>query len=112
MVTVKNYVKRTNKNDDAFFILELQGEVEMIKSLKSERFYAHARKAFITTTVDELTCKSLIGTKFPGSIKKVESEPYNYQIPGTNDSITLNHTYQYIPDGLNVEETIFEGQVL
>jgi len=79
----------------------------MIKSVNG-KFYAHARKATITSTLNEETCKALIGTKFPGSIKKVECESYSYIVPGTKDVLNLNHSYQYIAYGSNIEEAVFQ----
>lgn len=111
MVTVVNYLKRKNKKDEDFLVLELQGAVEMIKSAQSGKYYAHARHASITTTVNEATCKALIGQKFPGEIKKVECDPYSYQIPGTTETATLNHSYVYLAENANLEETVFHGEV-
>ncbi|MCE3278956.1 MAG: hypothetical protein K0S44_1147 [Bacteroidetes bacterium] len=111
MVTVINYVKRQNKNNDDFLVLELQGQVEMIKSSQTGKYYAHARKATITTTLNEQACKSVIGTRFPGEIKKVECEAYTYQIPGTDETATLNHSYEYVAENANMEETVFHGEV-
>lgn len=107
MVTVINFQKRKNKNEEDFFTLELQGEVEFIRAVDTGKFYANARKATITTTLNESTCRALIGTKFPGNIKKVDCDAYNYKVPNTNDTIILKHQYQYIADNANVEEAIF-----
>jgi hypothetical protein len=111
MVTVIGFKKRTNANDEDFFLLELQGEVEMIKSSQTGKFYAHVRKTLITTTLNEPSCKAVIGQKFPGVIKKVECEPYTYVVPGSNETITLNHSYVYLADNANEEESVFHGQV-
>lgn len=111
MVTVINFKKRKNAKDEEFFTLELQGEVEMLRAVNTGKYYAHARKATITTTLNEPTCKSLIGTKFPGLIKKVECEEYSYVVAGTNDTITLNHQYQYLAEDIKVEEAVFSGGI-
>ena len=111
MVTVINYQKRKNKNDEEFLTLDLQGDVEMIQAVNTGKFYAHARKATITTTFNEATCKALIGTKFPGFIKKVDCEAYNYKVPNTNETIILNHNYQYIAENVDVENAVFSGGI-
>lgn len=111
MVTVIGFNKRKNKNDEEFFVLELQGEVEMLRAVNTGKFYAHARKATITTTVNEATCKALINTKFPGKIVKMDCEEYSYTVLGTNDIITLSHNYQFIGENTNVEETVFSGGI-
>lgn len=113
MVTITGYKTNKNKEGKEFNILEISGAVEMIQSTKTGKFYAHAYKATITTTLNESSCKALIGTQFPGIIKKVACDPYNYEVPGTNDILTLNHSFQYFTDNSNkVEETIFSGEIV
>ncbi|MDI9319817.1 MAG: hypothetical protein QM530_05000 [Phycisphaerales bacterium] len=34
----------------------------------------------------------------PGSIAKIECEPYDYTLPETGEVIQLSHTYGYIPE--------------
>lgn len=110
MVTVINFKKRKNAKDEDFNTLELQGDVELIRAVDTGKFYAHARKATITSTLDDTTCKALIGTKFPGLIKKVDCEEYSYLVPGTNETITLNHQYQYLAQDVKAEEAVFAGE--
>ena len=69
--------------------------------------YATASKASITSTFDENTCKSLIGSKFPGEILKVSSEEYQYTIPETGEVITIAHKYVYNPEPTSIEENVF-----
>ena len=112
MVTVINFEKRINLKKEEFFVLELQGDVEMLRSVSSGRFYAHAHKTTITTTLNEASCRGLIGTKFPGVIKKIECEPYEYKVPNTNDTLMLTHNYKYFADeSANIEEAVFSGEV-
>ena len=112
MVTVINFKKRKNAKDEVFHTLELQGGVEMLRAVNTGKFFAHARKATITSTLDELTCKGLIGTKFPGAIKKIECEEYSYKVPNTDDTIILKHNYQYFAENANVEEAVFSGEII
>jgi hypothetical protein len=112
MVTVTDFQKRKNAKDEEFFILHLQGDVEMIKSSSTGKFYAHVRKTSITSTLNEETCKSLIGNQFPGNIQKVACEPYEYKVPGTNDVVTLTHNYQYAAEEtLNAEAAVFDQEM-
>lgn len=111
MVTVTNFKKQKNAKNEDFFILELKGKVEMIRAVNTGKYYAHARKTSITTTLDEQSCKELIGTKFPGKIEKIECENYTYQVPGTNETIILNHQYQYIAENATIEEAVFSGEL-
>lgn len=108
MVTVINYKTTKNKAGEQFNVLELQGDVELIQSVSTGKFYAHTRKATMTSTLNEATCKALIGTKFPGTIRKIECEQYAYKVPETNEIIMLNHNYQYVAkENAHVEEAVF-----
>jgi len=95
MVRIVNYQKRQTEEGKEFFTLELQGGIEMVKSQQTGKFYVTARKATISSTFDELTCQSLIGTELPGNVQKVECEPYEYTIKETGEIITLTHRYEY-----------------
>lgn len=96
MVTIINFKERNKEDGTSFFVLELQGGIEFVQSQKTKQFYATAKKAFIASTFDKVTCKVLIGTQMPGSIEKVSSEPYEYTVKETGEIITLSHRYQYV----------------
>jgi len=102
MVRIINFKQYKNEDGELFYVLELQGGIEMVKSQQTQRFYATARKATIPSTFDENTCKSLIGTELPGNIVKVETEPYEYTIQDTGEVIELSHTYEYLPEEATV----------
>jgi hypothetical protein len=108
MVTVTDYVKRTSAEGKEFNALVLQGEVEMILSKISGRYYAAARTCTITCTFNELMCKGLIGKQMPGSIEKMESEPYDYRIPNSDEVIKLNYVYYYNPNPKTMEQEVFQ----
>jgi hypothetical protein len=95
MVRIINYKKRETEEGKEFFVLELQGGIEMVKSKETGKFYVTARKASISSTFDELTCQALIGTELPGKVEKVECEAYEYTIKDTGEVITLNHRFEY-----------------
>ena len=97
MVTVTNYALRESKEGKPFISLQLQGDLEMVQSMETGRFYATARKCSVTSTFDEPTAKSLIGKQLPGIIQRVESAPYEYTIPETGEVIMLQHSYEYVP---------------
>ena len=108
MVTVTDYHVRESKDGKSFTTLTLQGDMEMIKSQSSGNYYATARKASIVTTFDSETCKRMIGKELPGCIEKTPvDEPYDYQIPDTDEVIKLDYTYRFNPDPASVEETVF-----
>ena len=111
MVRVTNYAERENSAGEKFYSLILQGTgIEMVKSQETGRFYATSKQASVTSTFDEETCKSLIGEEITGSIKKLETDPYEFTIPDTGEVVVLNHRWQYLPEGDTMEEIVFEGK--
>lgn len=105
MVRISNYIKRTTEEGKDFFVLELQGGVEIVKSQETGKSYMTARKASMSCTFDELTCQSLIGTELPGSVKKVQCEEYSYTIKDTGEVITLSHRFEYVDTEVAVSNT-------
>lgn len=110
MVTIIDYSLKTNKEGKEFYTLILQGGIQLVKSRVSDRYYATLKKASITSTFDEATCRSSIGEKFPGSIQKQSCEPYNYTVKETGEVLVLNYRWVYLPEGATLEEAVFEGQ--
>jgi hypothetical protein len=98
MVKIVNYQKRQTEDGRDFFVLEVQGGIEMIKSQQTQQFYVTARKATISSTFDEVTCKALIGSDIPGKIDKVSCIPYEYTVKDTGEVITLSHRFQYVDE--------------
>lgn len=98
MVRIINYKKRETEDGKEFFVLELQGGIEMVKSKETGKFYVTARKASISSTFDELTCQALIGTELPGKVEKFECEAYEYVIKDTGEVITLTHRFEYVEE--------------
>lgn len=98
MVRIINYKERQKENGESFFVLELQGGIEMVKSKTTGNFYATAKRAFIPSTFDEQTCSALIGTEMEGKIVKEDCEPFNYVITETGEEITLNHRWVYVTE--------------
>ncbi|RXM44961.1 hypothetical protein [Flavobacterium sp. YO12] len=98
MVRIVNYQKRQAEEGKPFFVLEIQSGIEMVLSTKTGQYYATAKRANISSTFDEETCKALLGTDMPGSIKKMDSEPYEYTVKETGEIIMLTHRYVYQPE--------------
>jgi len=97
MVTVTNAMESTNTDSGETFVsLELSGQPELVTS-KDDNSYMTSRKTYLTTTYSLAFAQSLIGSKLPGSIKKVECEPYEYLVKSTGKTIELSHTYSYSP---------------
>lgn len=113
MVTVVNFDKRINEEQKEFFTLTLEGDVELAQSSKTGNFYATARKTTITSTFNEATCKRLIGKTLPGTIQKLECDPYEYVDKETGEVIELSHKYVYNPNGNStMEEAVFEKELI
>ena len=98
MVTITNYQLRENKAGKQFVTLELQGDLEMVQSMETGRFYATTKRCSITSTFDERTAKGLIGTRMPGRIVRQTCDKYDFTVPETGEVISLQHTYQYTPE--------------
>lgn len=98
MVRIIGYQQRENEDGTSFFVLELQGGIEMLLSKETGQFYATAKKAYVTSTFDETTCKALIGSEIPGSISKKEVEPYTYVVKETGEELMLTHRWVFIPE--------------
>ena len=93
-VKIIEFNLRENFEGEAFFALTLQGGVEIVKSANGGT-YVTIRKCSLPTTFDDIVCQSLIGTELPGTIEKVECEPYTYNIPETGEVVQLHHRYEY-----------------
>jgi hypothetical protein len=99
MLTVTNYKTRISKEGKEYLSLEIQGGLQMIQSQVTGRFYATVRKSSVSTTFGEDVAKMLIGTQIPGSIVRVECDPYEYTIQNTGEVVTLTHSWTYQPEG-------------
>ena len=80
MVKIVDYVKRTNRDGKEFNALIPQSGIELVKSRETQRWYATAKRASITSTFNDSECQNLIGTEIPGSVQRVETEPYEFTV--------------------------------
>jgi len=97
MVRIIGFKQREKEDGTPFFILELQGGIEMTQSKETGQFYATAKKAYVTSTFDEQTCKALVGTEISGSIARTDVEPYTYVVKETGEEIILTHRWVFVP---------------
>jgi hypothetical protein len=104
MVRILGYKTRQKEDGTNFYLLEVQGGIEMVLSKATGQYYATAKKATVSTTFDEETCKGLIGSQMPGKISKITTEPYQYTIKESGEEVTLNHKYIYLPEGVESSE--------
>jgi hypothetical protein len=90
MVTITNVIERES-DKGSFVLLELSGDVEMVQSQNTLRFYATVRKCTVSTTLDLQAAKACIGKQLPGTIVRVQSEPYEYTNESTGEVMLLSH---------------------
>lgn len=98
MVRIIGYKERQKEDGTSFFVLELQGGIEMVMSKITGSFYATAKRAFIPSTFDEQTCTALVGTEMAGSIIKETCESFEYVVKETGEEITMNHRWVYVTE--------------
>jgi hypothetical protein len=99
MVTIVGYKLKSKAEGKPFIALELQGDVEVLQSQQTGKFYITSKKCNLPSTFDELTAKALVGTTLSGTIERVQADPYDFTIPQTGEVIKLNYRYEYIPEG-------------
>jgi len=98
MVRIVNYLKRQTEEGKEFFVLEISGGLELVKSQTTNQSYATSKKTFISSTFDEQTCKALIGTEMPGNVVKQDCEPYEYVNKDSGEVMVLRHKYIYVQE--------------
>jgi len=108
MVKIVDFKTYQREDGENFQVLVVQGGVEAVKSRETGRTYLTAKTTRVACTFDEATCESLIGSNLPGSIKRVEVEPFEFTIAETGEVVERSHRYEYISD----EEAIVEANVL
>lgn len=97
MVTIKNFKVHSDAQGKSFVSLELIGDVEMIQSKQSGRFYATVRKCFIPSTFDEMTARLMVGKSIEGNIVRQDCPPYDFIMLETGEALKLNYQYAYVP---------------
>ena len=113
MVTIVGLEKRKNKlKDEEFNVMVLLGDVVVAISKTTGKPYLTARKTSIPCTFDEKLAQHLIGQSLPGTIERQECDPYEFVIPNTKKKVTLNHTFQYSPNPVTVEEVVGQGLIV
>ena len=98
MVKVVDFKVCKNKQNEKFVALVLQGDLMMIQSQETGRYYASAKRCTTPSTFSEEELESVLGKEIPGRIEKVACEPYEYTIEETSEVITLSHRWEYVPE--------------
>lgn len=98
MVTIVGFKQCESKDGKQFVALEIQGELRLVQSETTGKFYLTANKTSISTSFPLQVCQTLLGKQLPGNVDKVECEPYEYVNKETGEVLTLFHTYVYSPE--------------
>lgn len=110
MVKVVAVHTRETKEGKPFIVLEIHGDIELMQSSITGKFYATNKKCFMPSTFTEEMAKSFIGTTMDGEIIRVDCESYNFKIPQTGEIVKLCHTYQYVPQQKHIKERERQAQ--
>jgi len=94
MVIIQDYKVVVTEEGDSYIRLILSGGVSMQKSKTTGNFYATNRRCSISATFDEEVAKQMIGTQMPGTIVKVECDPYLYETD-KGETLELSHRWTY-----------------
>lgn len=97
MVKVIGFAVRENGEGDKFCVLLLGGELELIKSA-SGKHYATMRQCSLPSTLNEESCKALVGSELPGRVTKVPCEEYQY-VTHSGQKLNLDYTWEYVESG-------------
>lgn len=106
MVTVSDYAVRQNQDGESYVVLILEGDLELIQSRETGRFYATTKKCTISTTFSEQVAASHVGKQLGGRVVKEDCEPYEFVIPKTGEAIELSHRWTYVPDDAPVKVAV------
>ncbi len=98
MVTIVGFKQCESKDGKQFLALEIQGELKLVQSETTGKFYLTANKTSISTSFPLQVCQTLLGKQLPGNVDKVECEPYEYVNKETGEVLTLFHNYVYSPE--------------
>ncbi|OEY71955.1 hypothetical protein [Salegentibacter salarius] len=107
MVTIVDYKSYEKEDGGVFHSLIVQGGLEAVKSKETGQIYFTAKTAQVSSTFDEATCKSLIGSQIPGIIKKVKVDPYEYTNTITGEITTYSERNVFVTE----EEEILENNL-
>lgn len=103
MVKVKKCSPARGQRRKIFVSLELTGDLELVQSQNTGRFYATTKHCFVSSTLDLETARGCIGQTLPGKIIRVVCQPYEYALPESGQLVILGYRYEYQPEEAPVE---------
>ena len=111
MIIVKDYHVREGEQGQ-YISLELMGDIEMVQSSNTGRFYATARRCFVSSTFNEVIAQRMVGKEMSGRIVRTQCEPYEYTVPETGEVIMLAHSWSYEPESkAEIPTTVKQSEV-
>ncbi|MFP4526359.1 MAG: hypothetical protein ACLFNL_08215 [Bacteroidales bacterium] len=111
MVTIVEFAERQNSDKETFYALIVESGLEAIKSQNTGMTYFTKKRASVPSTFTAEECKAFIGEQLPGSVKRVECEPYEITDEETGEVIKLSHRYEYLQEGETAEEVVNNDKV-
>ena len=101
MVQIVGFNLRTQKEGkkENYITLLIEGDVELVQSSNTGRFYATVRRCVISSTFDEETAERMVGKQMPGTIERVPCQAYDYTVPETGEVVSLGYRWDYKPEG-------------
>lgn len=102
MITVVSFNRRKRKDGETFLTLTITGGLELVQSQSTGNWRGVVRKCEIPCSFDETIAQTIVGTQLPGTIVRVQSDPYVLTDKNTGEAITLSHRWRYQPEGASV----------
>lgn len=104
MVKVVDFKDRVTSDGRTFYVLVLEGGVEVVPSKVSGKPYFRKKIVTVPTSFDEDVCKALIDSEFEGSIENRACDPYEIVIEETGEVIEVSTRNEFIPK-VKIQET-------
>lgn len=98
MVTIVVIKEVETQDGKQFTSIELQGEPQLLQSATTGNYYLTANKTRVTTMMPIEVCRMMIGKQLPGTVDKVQVEPYQHINKDTGEVRTLDYAYVYQPE--------------
>lgn len=96
MVTIVEIAERKAKDGNKFCSVTVAGDLTPVLS-ETGKVTLVSLKASVPSNLPKEALDTMIGSKLPGKVERVECEPYTWVSPSTGETQTLSHTYVYNP---------------
>ena len=96
MVTVESVVERTNSATGELFCSVMVVGTPTVYTNEDGKTSIVALKASAPSNLPKSMLMDLVGKQLPGTVIRVETDPYTWVNPRTGEELTLSHTYKYV----------------